>query len=631
MSTPGSTVGNASSRREPPGLGLTGGIGRGFGGGYGLFGGFREQDSRERERVERERQREREREREAKAVDASPVRPSNTATPGSTYPRPSLPPSPTNIRTTGTPTSAQPTNKPSVSPQMPTASATSTPRPNLPLPNFASLGSRSLPSPFENGRERSNSTNQAEAQTTAHKRTLSNSSSRGDANLPSLAQTSPGKSTAPPGSRNLFNGPPVLNQAPNAQRSPVVRASSAADPTASPKGAAPPVQNSMYNFPSSYSGNSSYAASYMGFGGGFGYGTFGASWAEKERNRDRERERERQRDIDGRRLEERDAERRRTEEKEKVAAVEAKSFQPPRQTSAYNDPYRTGFPRIEVLNQPEPTPQYPAGSEPSIMQQVAPQREPRPYNYSAKPEAQSQRDREYSYTPREKRPRMDTAVEESAHRRGSVSKSKRKREEPVPQRDFSALTKEVRRWPEVTSSPVEAWLKTVPDLGRVISHEVYEGSDWTLAKTRATNEGCEGGVVMVRINGAFLGPGWVIRGEKTWDEALPVSPECVELGRRKGDRRVWGTDVYTDDSDVGLVLVHAGWVRWAPNALRQMGNEDIVSVTVRVVPRLVRYTATERNGVRTRGWGNGHDGLSIVVEGISRATVSGITPRGERG
>ena len=393
----------------------------------------------------------------------------------------------------------------------------------------------------------------------------------------------------------------------------------------------------------------------MGFGGGFGYSSFGASWAEKaEKERAKDRENQRQREAERRRTEERDRERERERERDREreraekerderekyrinVAVETKPFQPPRQPSTYNDPYRRyeqtkpagNYSRIEVLNQPEQAPvTYPSASDQSAIQQVAPQREPRPYTYAAKtdPQREREREREYNYTPRDKRPRMDVAVEDQASRRGSVGKSKRKKEEEKkspahaapPLRDFAALTKEIKVWPEVTSSPVEAWLRTVPDLSRVIAKEVYEGSDWMLSKTRSTKEGCEGGMVMVRINGAFLGKGWVIRGERGWDESVPTPPPGVELGRRQEERRVWGTDVYTDDSDLGMVLVHAGWVRWSAEKRK---DDDFVWVTVRVVPSLVRYTATERNGVKTRGWGNGHDGLSVVVENVQRITV----------
>ena len=640
-----STTTAGPPRRDTAGLGLGAGVGRGFGPGHGLFGNYREHEIRQRDRLERESQRERERERERDA----PATPSQaetqtsksmTTTGGSSiYHRPPHPPSPNVSRSIPAAPSASASpasNQQLASPQNVAATTTSTPRPNLPLPQFASLGSRSLPSPFENGRERTkNQAGQAEAPVTSHNRTPSNSGSRIESSVPApvgVGQISPAElATLQSASRSLFSSA-ASNRGPrdrDPQRSSTTHTTSATDPTISPKSTNPPAsQQSPYNFPSSFANNPNYNSSFMGFGGGFGYGAFGASWGkERIRGKDKDLERDRIRDTDYRPGHEKQIERHHLEEKEKPV-VEVKPFQPPRQGTAFQDPYRRGYSRIEVLNQPEPPHQYPTTTESDVIPQVVPQREPRPYTYSARVESQSQRDREYSYTPREKRPRMDAAVEESAHRRGSVSKSKRKRDEEkirspvtVPPRDFSALTKEGKLAPEVTSSPVEAWLKTIPDLGRVIANQVYEGSDWTLAKTASTKGGCEGGVVMVRINGAFIGGGWVVRGQRAWDFAVPTLPVRGELCRGKDDRRVWGTDVYTDDSDLGLVLVHAGWIRWVESAVSDDHDGDVVYVTVRVVPGLVRYTATERNGVKSRGWGNGHDGLSIVVEGVSRATV----------
>ncbi|KAJ3186093.1 hypothetical protein HDU85_001011 [Gaertneriomyces sp. JEL0708] len=153
---------------------------------------------------------------------------------------------------------------------------------------------------------------------------------------------------------------------------------------------------------------------------------------------------------------------------------------------------------------------------------------------------------------------------------------------------------------------------------------------------------------------------------------------------RKG--AVWGTDVYTDDSDVVAVVTHAGWYKCGddPHARLQRQatpsvkteppstNESVVPsvetgaasaaadgifnndagkkdkdkvasasfptpptpaiyrplaassalpdhdliVTLRVLPRLVKYTGSLRNGIHSRGWGGGHDGESIRVENV---------------
>ncbi|GAA6013569.1 hypothetical protein JCM11491_002710 [Sporobolomyces phaffii] len=165
-------------------------------------------------------------------------------------------------------------------------------------------------------------------------------------------------------------------------------------------------------------------------------------------------------------------------------------------------------------------------------------------------------------------------------------------------------------------------------------------------------------------------------------------------------RKVWGTDVYTDDSDVVAVLLHSGWVRLAtrerrlragepgagldairrarervpamttptttggasrdpdrkkqkekekegeaknptvsevvndvaqlePNSNDDNGDDDgkeggarerdppkHLLVTLGILPALIRYQGLERGGIRSRSWGNGHDGVSLRVENI---------------
>ncbi|OCF77153.1 hypothetical protein I204_02865 [Kwoniella mangroviensis CBS 8886] len=752
-STSSSTIGAAGAPRrpDPMSLGFGSGLGR-LGAGYGLFGAgpfIRDQEYKEKERLalarererekererEREKERERERERSAKphSIETSPSH--RNPNPTNSYSRPSLPPSPTTSRTLPAPAS---TGKPSISPQIPPASATSATgsasRPNLPLPSFGSLGSRSLPSPFErDARERSTSTTVAASPNptpaiesastiTGHRRTPSGSSQRGNEPLVSGSK-SPVKTSSQPATtvRSLFGPPQLFNEAAKSrdgQRSPVSRIQttvtprdrdSAISPTtataAPPSKNVPPVASAT---PASQStrapfggysglGGPAYHGSFGGFGlGGFGgYGAFGPRWADREREREmlEKREEERKRSqkeaAEAKAKAEREKDDRfadwvKERERERYGpapgtAYGVEAFQPPRSnvttapsatqaSSAQrpaNEPSWRQTPatsasaaaaaanqkanltrHIEVIHQPEPKnpvgPITAASSDgSSVMQQVAPSREPRPYGYKAEP-------REYQYTPRDKRPRMDAAVEEAqnAHRRSTNTKAAKRRKEedkkievnnnpPVKEKDWSALTNPIRRWPEVGSSQVEQWLKTVPDLNRVVSTQVYEGDQWTLAKSGECTTSNEGGLIIVRIGGGFLGEDWKVRGENGWDESTPTpsptdSTDHVICGNVSRERKIWGTDVYTDDSDLGLILVHAGWLRWSrsissPVELQKKGrnprDQDVINVTVRLVPRLIRYTATERNGVRTRNWGNGHDGSSIVVERVERIAV----------
>lgn len=406
----------------------------------------------------------------------------------------------------------------------------------------------------------------------------------------------------------------------------------------------------------------------MGFSSGFGgYGGFGGSWSERERLKAREKEREREREKEKERLEEaRRADEKRKQEQQAAASAARGPFGQPPYGSAFG---RSAAPasRIEVINVPakpaesvstaQPSSTNPhahtpfgtttatqAGSD-SIINQVAPAREPRPYTYTAKneipPNVAPTIAKDYTYNPRDqpkdKRPRMDAAVDDA--RRGQAKAKRRKEDDKkVPpfgqnmMRDIQSLARETRRYPEVNSGLVEAWLKEQPDLTRIAAREIYGGSEWTLAQGQSTKLANEGAIVIVRVNDAFLGPKWVVRGEKDWDEAIPYPHEEVKLGKGIESRKIWGTDVYTDDSDLGLVLIHAGWIRWNVEedhvkaeegvAVKKPLVKDAIEVTVRVVPRLNRYTSTERNGVRTRSWGNGHDGSSIVVEGVKRVTVS---------
>jgi len=249
---------------------------------------------------------------------------------------------------------------------------------------------------------------------------------------------------------------------------------------------------------------------------------------------------------------------------------------------------------------------------------------------------------------------MDAAVDDSAQRRvvstpgnSSQSKIKRRREDeylkpvsgirsPNVHLSLGVVMRDLKRWPDVTSGAVESWLKGLPDdvINREIGEVIYGGCDWRINKRFLEDQGS---CIVIRINGGFLGRGWVLRGEKGWEEGSPGIgideglDDGVELKRGLEKRKVWGTDVYTDDSDLGLVLVHAGWIRWEKDKTGVKAGEgdadggpndtDVVKVMVRIVPRLTRYTATERNGIRTRGWGNGHDGGSIVVEGVQRVKV----------
>lgn len=73
-------------------------------------------------------------------------------------------------------------------------------------------------------------------------------------------------------------------------------------------------------------------------------------------------------------------------------------------------------------------------------------------------------------------------------------------------------------------------------------------------------------------------------------------------------RSIWGTDVYTDDSDPVCILLHTG--NWDSS----FSHDAIISF--RVLPPLVSYSGCLRNNVKSRSWTGRHDGMSIIVDEV---------------
>ncbi|KAK9718798.1 hypothetical protein K7432_005244 [Basidiobolus ranarum] len=125
-------------------------------------------------------------------------------------------------------------------------------------------------------------------------------------------------------------------------------------------------------------------------------------------------------------------------------------------------------------------------------------------------------------------------------------------------------------------------------------------------KTLPILEGKENGLLEVRVPGIYLSFG----NSKVRKQAI------------------WGTDVYTDDSDVVAALVHSGF--YTP-PLPPLANGDLklamknidtlphadhdLSVTIRVMPKLIKYASTVRYRIKSREWGD-HDGVSFKIESV---------------
>lgn len=84
--------------------------------------------------------------------------------------------------------------------------------------------------------------------------------------------------------------------------------------------------------------------------------------------------------------------------------------------------------------------------------------------------------------------------------------------------------------------------------------------------------------------------------------------------------QLWGTDVYTDDSDLVAVLMHTGYYR--PTASPPPPSIQDMRATIRVLAPQDSYTSTLRNNVRSRAWGAA-SGCSYSVERCRIMKVGG--------
>ena len=133
----------------------------------------------------------------------------------------------------------------------------------------------------------------------------------------------------------------------------------------------------------------------------------------------------------------------------------------------------------------------------------------------------------------------------------------------------------------------------------------------------------------VRVPRWYLAPG------------SPDAPSYLEEICRR--RQLWGSDVYTDDSDVVAAAVHSGWLRGDFGGFNadlhnidsepDEGEETTAStilttrprrpvtappdldahITVLLLPPLGEYKSAVQHHVWSREWGGAHDGMSFMI------------------
>lgn len=124
---------------------------------------------------------------------------------------------------------------------------------------------------------------------------------------------------------------------------------------------------------------------------------------------------------------------------------------------------------------------------------------------------------------------------------------------------------------------------------------------------------------------------------------------------------LWGTDVYTDDSDVVAACIHGGWLKgeWAEDVDAHMldidndsskrrtkakdpapylDSEGLITsphsspmvvpedrdlhVNVLILPKLAKYAAATRFGISSREFGGEHGSRSVIHDGLSYKVLS---------
>lgn len=112
---------------------------------------------------------------------------------------------------------------------------------------------------------------------------------------------------------------------------------------------------------------------------------------------------------------------------------------------------------------------------------------------------------------------------------------------------------------------------------------------------------------------------------------IPTQNLQATFSEVKG-RHVWGTDVYTDDSDIVCAVMHCGYYNASLKKPVAMVSE--MRVVIQLLHPQTEYPVFVRNGIRSRAWWAGGTSCSYKVERCCLISKSGMTlelpPRSDR-
>lgn len=168
-------------------------------------------------------------------------------------------------------------------------------------------------------------------------------------------------------------------------------------------------------------------------------------------------------------------------------------------------------------------------------------------------------------------------------------------------------------------------------------------------------EGKENSTYTVRVPRYYLTPSQ--KAEQS-DEPSSFEEICKH-------RQIWGTDIYTDDSDVVAAAVHSGWLKGdfgdstddlhnlcdndseaedtqetveVPTTLTNRPPKPVkvppdhdVHITLLILPPLETYPSTMQHHMRSREWAGTHDGMSYMIHRVEFVDESAANRFMERG
>ncbi|KAF9173048.1 hypothetical protein BGX20_004235 [Mortierella sp. AD010] len=132
-------------------------------------------------------------------------------------------------------------------------------------------------------------------------------------------------------------------------------------------------------------------------------------------------------------------------------------------------------------------------------------------------------------------------------------------------------------------------------------------------------------------------------------EVRVASPYLTYDNVKVKRRELWGTEIYTDDSDIVAMLIHGGF--FIPPTSLNSGEQDSIqptnqqhnfaaepikhicpaydlAITLRVMPKLLKYQGSIRHRIKSRTWKTGHDGVSLKIEAIRKLCPGEALNRG---